>query len=334
MGDFLARIRTIKPLFFKDEDLAALPVAVRYFFIGLWTQADREGRMEDRPRLLKLEINPWDDDADVEAMLGILAQKFIIRYECDGRRYIQIRNFLKHQMPHYKEVPSRIPAAPDHPNSGYNASPVSEKDRALVFKRDVFKCIICGSTENLSIDHINPRCRGGGPEIENLQTLCQSCNSSKRDKVNLTLSQCQVNVDPTLSQSKSPIPLDKGNGLMGMDNRNGREGKEEGVLPAPIPKRTEMGQIVDHFATVRGVDTSNRAIREQFIREHMSAAFTILEMAENNIDLSKRAVSEIAKYLDAQQKAGKIEYWKRLELVAKHFPEWKAEDDKYQREKK
>lgn len=38
-----ARIRQIKPSFFKDPDMAALPVAVRLFYIGLWCLADDSG---------------------------------------------------------------------------------------------------------------------------------------------------------------------------------------------------------------------------------------------------------------------------------------------------
>lgn len=106
----LARIRTIKPEFTKDELLAELPIATRYLFAFLTTMADREGRLEDRPKLIRLEIFPWDGDSvDVEAMLEQLSGHFIIRYEVDGRRYIQIKTFAKHQRPNIKEVASSIP---------------------------------------------------------------------------------------------------------------------------------------------------------------------------------------------------------------------------------
>ena len=44
------------------------------------------------------------------------------------------------------------------------------------------KCTACGSTENLTVDHIDPKNFGGTDDIENLGPLCQSCNSQKRDK--------------------------------------------------------------------------------------------------------------------------------------------------------
>lgn len=43
-------------------------------------------------------------------------------------------------------------------------------------------CIYCGSTEDLSFDHIIPLSKGGPDIISNQVLACRSCNSSKRDK--------------------------------------------------------------------------------------------------------------------------------------------------------
>lgn len=104
------RARNIKPGFFKNELLADLSPAGRLFFQGLWCVADREGRMEDRPRRLWAEVMPYDPYEGEEALQKLEANGFIIRYEVGGVRYLQIVNFLKHQSPHCKEKPSVIPA--------------------------------------------------------------------------------------------------------------------------------------------------------------------------------------------------------------------------------
>jgi len=113
----MARIRSLKPDFFKDEDLAVLPFEARLLFEGLWCYADKEGRLEDRPKYLKAEIFPYDK-IDIEKLLNLLSspqiperpQKvFIRRYSINGRNYIDIPEFLKHQSPHNTEKDSVLP---------------------------------------------------------------------------------------------------------------------------------------------------------------------------------------------------------------------------------
>lgn len=115
-----ARQRMINPTFFKNEDLGDLPAETRLLFIGLWTIADREGRLEDRPKRIKADVYPYDSGVDVDAMLTSLANSgFIIRYVVDGERYIAIPTFLKYQKPHIREAKSEIPPpAPTNPVQG------------------------------------------------------------------------------------------------------------------------------------------------------------------------------------------------------------------------
>lgn len=103
----MARIRTVKPSLFLNEDLADLPMSARFLYIGLFTQADRRGRLEDRPKRLKIELLPYDS-VDINDLLSKLQSAgFIIRYSASGgkntenefgeMKLIQIVNFEKHQ---------------------------------------------------------------------------------------------------------------------------------------------------------------------------------------------------------------------------------------------
>ena len=56
---------------------------------------------------------------------------------------------------------------------------VSANLRAQVYARDGLRCVVCGSTDRLTIDHIVPVSKGGTNDIDNLQSMCQPCNSSK-----------------------------------------------------------------------------------------------------------------------------------------------------------
>lgn len=109
----MARARNIKPGFFKNEDLAECSVWARFIFPGLWMLADREGRMEDRPKRIKGELLPFDAQ-EVEPLLQELAARgFILRYQVEGRALIHITNFQKHQNPHHREAASVLAAPPD-----------------------------------------------------------------------------------------------------------------------------------------------------------------------------------------------------------------------------
>jgi 5-methylcytosine-specific restriction endonuclease McrA len=55
-----------------------------------------------------------------------------------------------------------------------------EAVREFVFARDNYKCVYCGSSEDLQVDHIVSIYQGGENTTENLQTLCKPCNCAKR----------------------------------------------------------------------------------------------------------------------------------------------------------
>ena len=106
----MARSRNIKPGFFKNDLLAEVDPLGRLLFAGLWTIADREGRLEYRSKRIKAEILPYDN-CDIKHLLTQLIENgFLKPYSANGKDYIEISNFNKHQNPHHKEPPSEIPA--------------------------------------------------------------------------------------------------------------------------------------------------------------------------------------------------------------------------------
>lgn len=63
-------------------------------------------------------------------------------------------------------------------------SKISQSKRVAVFEKDKYRCVRCKTHLNLTIDHIIPIAKDGNNDLENLQTLCKSCNSSKGTKDN------------------------------------------------------------------------------------------------------------------------------------------------------
>lgn len=98
----MARIRTIKPDFFKSERIDAFKSdTVRLLFVGLWTYVDDYGRGRDDARLVRAEIFPLRDDmttGEVEKMLVELTEHGVIaRYSVGGKRYLHVTNWDEHQ---------------------------------------------------------------------------------------------------------------------------------------------------------------------------------------------------------------------------------------------
>jgi hypothetical protein len=110
----MARSRNIKPGFFKNETLAECSPVARLLFAGLWCLADRAGRLEDRPKRIRAEVLPYDDGCVDEMLDELHRAGFILRYQVGQQRFIQVKNFTKHQNPHCREPESIIPEPDKH----------------------------------------------------------------------------------------------------------------------------------------------------------------------------------------------------------------------------
>ena len=236
------RARNLKPGFFKNEHLAECSAFARLLFAGLWCVADREGRLEDRPKRLKAELLPYDD-CNVDALLNELAERdFIIRYEVCGNRTIQVVNFVVHQNPHYKESPSVIPAMDGWEDSAYVGGGVPEAKRQEIFERAGRRCVSCGSSDNLTLDHIIPRSKGGTNDDDNLQTLCRRCNCTKHNR------QASADRRSSIDQSSADLPGNSPGGFPltdslllipdpGLGTTRARARDPATIRPVPKPKR-------------------------------------------------------------------------------------------------
>ena len=105
----MARIRSIKPDFFRHEVLQDLEITnpgsyPMMVFAGLWGHCDSKGRFEWRPRQLKLDILPFLP-FDMTATLEILERAGMVnRYSVEGKEYGEIPTFEKHQRLSGKEA--------------------------------------------------------------------------------------------------------------------------------------------------------------------------------------------------------------------------------------
>lgn len=129
------RARNLKPSIFKNDLLAPADPLYTLIFEGLWCMADREGRLEDKPVKIHIEVNPCRPFESTERSLAWLEENgFILRYPIGSSKYIQVLTFKEHQNPHQKEPASKIRSfdestspAPDQTGAGTGQAPEENK---------------------------------------------------------------------------------------------------------------------------------------------------------------------------------------------------------------
>lgn len=106
----MARIRSIHPGIFTDDEYMALSFPARELIKGIWCECDDYGVFEWRPNTLKARILPADN-VDVTSLLAELVKhRFCQSFDYDGKRYGAVRNFRKYQRP--KKPTSSYPFPP------------------------------------------------------------------------------------------------------------------------------------------------------------------------------------------------------------------------------
>jgi len=106
----MARIRTIKPEFFTSEDICELTPLARMFYIALWCEADREGRLSWKPKTLKIRYLPTDECNTADLARELEMSGLVMIYEVDGKQYAEIPSFKHHQVINNREAASVLPA--------------------------------------------------------------------------------------------------------------------------------------------------------------------------------------------------------------------------------
>src|SRR5690606_31099924 len=89
------RIRTIKPEFWRSDDIAALRIEDRLLFIGLWSYVDDSGVGEDKLAAICADLFALDMERDAAEVFArvqrglteLSVRGLIIRYTVQGKRY-------------------------------------------------------------------------------------------------------------------------------------------------------------------------------------------------------------------------------------------------------
>ena len=119
------RIRSVKPEFWRSDDIASLSREERLLFIGLWSYVDDNGVGIDDYRLIASDLFPLDEDQKEtrefvsESLANLSRRSLIARYEVDGKRYLHVSTWKTHQRvdnPNKTRFPLPV-AEPEPPTS-------------------------------------------------------------------------------------------------------------------------------------------------------------------------------------------------------------------------
>lgn len=166
----MPRARNLKPSFFTNEQLAACSDGARLLFAGLWTLADREGRLENRPLRIKAELFPYEN-RDVGAMLAELHQADLVKLYCVSERdCIWIPSFVKHQKPHWSEKASDLPSYEE-----FRSAPENSRALALNVECGMLN-VECGMRNGL-----HPPAAGTDPAVDLASGLRDATHSPETD---------------------------------------------------------------------------------------------------------------------------------------------------------
>lgn len=136
------RIRSIKPEFWRSQDVSRLDIETRLLFIGLWSYVDDNGVGVDRDAIIAADLfaddmarDPRETLARIQRGLATLSEAgMITRYTVENRDYLHVSNWEKHQ---------RI----DRPNKPRLPLPTSENAEIATHSRHTRETPATGTEE-------------------------------------------------------------------------------------------------------------------------------------------------------------------------------------------
>jgi hypothetical protein len=123
----MARKRMIDPNIWMSEDVGKLSFFERLLLIGMFSNADDEGKGRANPPLLRSITFPYDDIAiaDIETALEKIKQYIHIEiYEVEGSKYYKFTNWKKWQK---VEKPQKSIIPEPFPDQSENHSPTNPR---------------------------------------------------------------------------------------------------------------------------------------------------------------------------------------------------------------
>lgn len=147
---------------------------------------DRDPRLFD---ILTQALNKVDELALVGWSQHPLWWEMAGRRRLDGLEYkLKTISQSQYASPEQRKRALETLAHPHHKQGTTHARKnqfrrIYQERLLALINRDGLACAKCHTYNDLTIDHIMPVSKGGTDDLDNLQLLCRSCNSSKGDRI-------------------------------------------------------------------------------------------------------------------------------------------------------
>ncbi len=140
----MPRRRMVDPEIWRNEKIGSLPDAGRLLFIGIFSQADDDGRLKASPRYLMATIFPYDKDKtaeDVKHLRDQCAELGLIRlYTNNKEEYLDIPGWHEHQQIRKdRYIPSTLPSFEESVNQPMTKVPPSGNHLATTDEPNIIK---------------------------------------------------------------------------------------------------------------------------------------------------------------------------------------------------
>lgn len=148
----------IDPSIWQDEEFGSLSSNAKVLFIGLFSNADDEGRIRANPSYLKSTVFMYDEEVDVTLIPGIREEviykmKAVQFYEVDGKEYIQLKNWDEYQKQHKDRVqPSTLPTPSNDVSDNVGQMPTQDK-----LSKDK---LVSGKSPEIKIENVETFAKG------------------------------------------------------------------------------------------------------------------------------------------------------------------------------
>lgn len=195
----MPRKRMIDPSIWSDEGLASLTHREQLLFIGLFSNADDEGRLNGTPRAIRLmlptiygDLSEAEVRSDLDAVLG--AMRHLSRYQVDGRDYLEFTNYTRWQKidhPSASRLPAQFAERSANDTGAFAQNPpnrkeVNRKEEKLVEERVTRAVRAPRHREPISVEQIEALVVEFGPllggESEARETIAAALNHNAVEK--------------------------------------------------------------------------------------------------------------------------------------------------------